>query len=105
MKEQLLILFTTPLYFIVIGIEILLSHLHLKKYYTLKDTLINIYLCLVNGAIDIIFRAVYVVVLFWFYTFLFVDFSFNHFLYCFLILVLYVIIFYIVYLIVHYCCF
>src|SRR5688500_4307001 len=103
MKEQLLILFTTPLYFIVIGIEILLSHLHLKKYYTLKDTLINIYLCLVNGAIDLIFRAVYVVVLFWFYTFHFVDFSFNPYLYWFLLFVLEDITFYIEHRVDHYC--
>ena len=103
MKEQLLILFTTPLYFIVIGIEILLSHLHLKKYYTLKDTLINIYLCLMNGAIDLIFRAVYVVVLFWFYTFYFVDFSFNPYLYWTLLFILEDITFYIEHRIDHYC--
>jgi hypothetical protein len=58
-KEQLLILITTPLYLIVIGLEMLLSHLHVKKYYTLKDTLINIYLCTLNGGIDLLFRVVF----------------------------------------------
>jgi len=103
MKEQLLILFTTPLYFIVISIEILLSHLHLKKYYTVKDTLINIYLCVMNGAIDLIFRAVYVVVLFWFYTFHFVNFSFNPYLYWILLFILEDITFYIEHRVDHYC--
>ncbi len=103
MKEQFLILFTTPLYFIVIGVEILLSHLHLKKYYTLKDTLINIYLCIVNGAIDLIFRAVYVVVLFWFYTFHFVNFSFNPYLYWVLLFILEDITFYLEHRVDHYC--
>lgn len=77
MKEQLLILISTPLYLAVIGIEMLLSHLHLRKYYTLKDTVINVYLCLINGGIDLLFRAVYVVVLIWFHDMRFFDFS-NH---------------------------
>ena len=63
LKEQLLILITTPLYILVIGAEILLSHLHVKKYYSLKETLVNIYLCTLNGAIDLLFRAVYLVIL------------------------------------------
>ncbi len=103
MKEQLLIFVSTPLYLIVIGIEILLSHVHLKKYYTVKGTLINIYLCLMNGAIDLIFRAVYVVVLFWFYTFQFVDFSFNPYLYWILLFILEDITFYIEHRVDHYC--
>ncbi len=57
MKEQMLILVTTPLYLIVIGLEIFLSHLHLKKYYTVKDTLINVYLCIMNGGIDLLFSG------------------------------------------------
>lgn len=81
MNEKLLISITTPLYIIVIGLEILISHLNLKKYYTLKDTLINIYLCILNGGIDLLFRVVYVFVLIWFYQFRFVDFSNNLWLY------------------------
>ncbi len=103
MNEQLLIFVSTPLYFVVIGIEILLSHVHLKKYYTVKGTLINIYLCLMNGAIDLTFRAVYVVVLFWFYTFHFIDFSFNSYLYWILLFLLEDITFYIEHRVDHYC--
>ncbi len=65
LKEQLLILLSTPFYLVVIGTEILISHLHLKKYYKLKDTLINVYLCVINGGIDLLFRAVYLVILLW----------------------------------------
>ncbi len=75
MKEQLLIFITTPIYVIVIGLEILFSHLHVKKYYTLKDTLINIYLCIMNGGIDLLFRAVYVFILAWFYKYHIADLS------------------------------
>ena len=88
LNEQLLILITTPLYLVVIGLEIVLSNLHLKKYYTLKDTLMNIYLCILNGGIDILFRAVYIVILALFYEFHFFDFSFNPFLYWFLLFIL-----------------
>src|ERR1700757_138364 len=69
LNEETLIAIATPLYIAVIGTEILLSHLQLKKYYTVKDTLMNIYLSLLNAGIDILFRAVYLfVILQWFYT-------------------------------------
>jgi sterol desaturase/sphingolipid hydroxylase (fatty acid hydroxylase superfamily) len=65
LREQILILISSPLYLIIIGLEILLSnyrHGH-KKAYTLKDTLTNVYLMLLNSVIDLLFRSVYVVIL------------------------------------------
>jgi sterol desaturase/sphingolipid hydroxylase (fatty acid hydroxylase superfamily) len=65
LREQILILISSPLYLIIIGLEILLSnyrHGH-KKAYTLKDTLTNVYLMLLNSIIDLLFRSVYVVIL------------------------------------------
>ena len=103
MKEQLLILISTPLYLIVIGAEMLLSHFHLKKYYRLNDTMMNVYLCLVNGGIDLLFRAVYVVILLWFFNYHFVDLSFNPILYWSLLFILEDLIFYIEHRVDHYC--
>lgn len=103
LKEQLLILITTPLYIVVIGIEILLSHLNLKRYYSVKDTLINIYLCLLNGGIDLLFRAVYVVVLISIYKFHFIDFSSLLFLYWPLLFILEDFAFYIEHRVDHFC--
>lgn len=103
MKEQLLIFISTPIYLIVIGMEILISHIHLKKYYSLKDTLINIYLCIMNGGIDIIFRAVYVFILIWFYRFHFFNFNSNPFLYWTLLFLLEDLAFYIEHRVDHYC--
>ncbi len=103
MKEQLLILVSTPLYIAVIAFEIILSHLHVKKYYSVKDTLMNVYLCLINGGIDLLFRAVYVVVLLWFYKFHFLNFSVNPFLYWGLLFVLEDLTFYIEHRVDHYC--
>lgn len=67
-REQLLILLTTPLYIIVIGVEMILSHLRKQDTYSLKDTIQNIYLMLLNSGIDLLFRAFYIgVVLTFFY--------------------------------------
>lgn len=75
LKEQLLILITTPVYLIVILLEIILSNLHFKKYYTVKETLMNVYLCVLNGGIDLLFRAVYIFILAVFYNYHFIGFS------------------------------
>ncbi len=60
--EQLLILISTPFYIIIIGLELLLSHLQHRKLYSWKDTINNIYLMLLNAGIDLGFRVVYVAV-------------------------------------------
>jgi sterol desaturase/sphingolipid hydroxylase (fatty acid hydroxylase superfamily) len=65
--EQTLILFSTPLYVILIGAEILLSNYQQRKLHSWKDTAINIYLMLLNGSIDLFFRSVYIVILDYFY--------------------------------------
>ncbi|MBS1564333.1 MAG: sterol desaturase family protein, partial [Bacteroidetes bacterium] len=69
-REQLLFFISTPLYVVVIGLEIILSHLKHQKAYTLKDTVTNIYLMLINGGIDLLFRSVYVGII--------LTFFFNH---------------------------
>jgi len=75
LREQILILVSTPLYLIFIGAEIVLSnykHGHRSgkgsgglrhNVYTWKDTLTNIYLMLLNGSIDLLFRVAYLFVL------------------------------------------
>lgn len=59
-REQLLILLSTPLYLIVIGVELALSNLQKQESYSRKDTLQNIYLMLLNMGIDLLFRAIYI---------------------------------------------
>ena len=72
LDEKTLVAISTPLYIAVIGCEMLISHLHFKKLYTVKETLVNIYLSVVNSSIDFLFRAVYVfVILQWFYNYKF----------------------------------
>src|SRR4051812_27407383 len=67
LREQWLILISTPIYFIIIGIELVLSHLSHKKAYTLKDSFTNLYLMLLNAGIDLVFRLVYLAILQYFF--------------------------------------
>lgn len=57
-REQLLILITTPLYLLVIGLELFISKLRRQDTYSLKDTTQNIYFMLLNGVLDLLFRVV-----------------------------------------------
>lgn len=66
-KEQWLILISTPVYLVIIGLELLLTHLQHRKSYSLKDTAANIYLMLLNSALDLGFRVIYLAILSYFY--------------------------------------
>lgn len=57
-REQLLILITTPLYLIMIGVEVFLSKIRHQTSYSWKDTLQNVYFMILNGGLDLLFRAV-----------------------------------------------
>jgi sterol desaturase/sphingolipid hydroxylase (fatty acid hydroxylase superfamily) len=67
LKEQWLILISTPLYLVIIGLELFLSHLQDRKLYKRGDTAINVLLLLLNFGIDIGFRIVYLTILNYFY--------------------------------------
>jgi sterol desaturase/sphingolipid hydroxylase (fatty acid hydroxylase superfamily) len=67
LREQLLILISTPIYILIIGGELLLSHYQHKKAYTWKDTASNVYLMLLNGGLDLAVRSLYLVVLTYFF--------------------------------------
>lgn len=69
-REQFLILFTTPIYIIVICVEILLSHFQHRKSYSVKDTFQNIYLMLLNSGLDLLIRSIYIGII--------LTFFFNH---------------------------
>lgn len=54
--KQILVLFSIPIYAIVIPLEIILSNFHHRKFYSWKETLMNIYLNVLNSGIDILLR-------------------------------------------------
>lgn len=63
LREQWLILISTPLYLVFIGLEILVSRRHLKPVYSWKDSLTNLYFMLLNGGLDLLLRGMYLLVL------------------------------------------
>ena len=103
LKEQLLILISTPVSLIVITLEIVLSNIHLKKFYTLRETLMNMYLCILNGGIDLLFRAVYVVILATFFNFHFFTLASKPLIYWLALFILEDLAFYFEHRVDHYC--
>ncbi|QRR03826.1 sterol desaturase family protein [Dyadobacter sandarakinus] len=71
--EDLIIRLSTPFYILLIGLEIVLTYRSSREHhperpsYTFRDTLTNAALMLLNGGIDLLFRAVYVSALIWFF--------------------------------------
>ncbi len=72
-REALLIKLSIPIYTVVIGIEILYSYWHQKKYYSAKGLLSNIYLTILNFSLDILVRGICLGVLWFFYQFQFYN--------------------------------
>ncbi|MBS1510680.1 MAG: sterol desaturase family protein [Bacteroidetes bacterium] len=102
-RETWFLLISTPLYALLIGTEILLSNWQHRKYYSLKETLQNVYLTLVNAGLDMLLRwAFYISVLRWSYNHHFVKIE-NVYLYWFLLFILEDFAFYIEHRIDHYC--
>ncbi len=63
LHKQILLLFSIPIYAILIPLELVLSHFHGWKYYSLKETLVNIYMNIVNAGVDLLLRGVALAVL------------------------------------------
>jgi sterol desaturase/sphingolipid hydroxylase (fatty acid hydroxylase superfamily) len=56
-KESIVIMFSTPVYAILIGLEIVLSYFHNRHWYSLKGTLTNVYLSALNFGLDVVLRG------------------------------------------------
>ena len=104
-REALLIKLSIPIYTIVIGIEILYSYWHHKKYYTTKGLLANIYLTTLNFSLDILVRGICLGVLWYFYQFQFwsIDKAIHPVLYWFVLLIAQDFLFYWLHRVDHYC--
>ena len=102
-REAWFLIVSVPLYAILIGTEILLSNWQGRKFYTLRETLQNVYLSLINAGIDLLLRwAFYVGILMWCYNHHFVTIE-HAFAYWFLLFILEDLAFYFEHRIDHYC--
>jgi len=64
--RHILKLFSIPIYAILIPLEIVLSHFYNWKFYSWKETAINIYLNLLNAGLDILLRGLALFILVFF---------------------------------------
>ena len=102
-RETWFILLSVPFYAILIGTEILLSNWQQKRFYSLKETLQNVYLTVVNAGLDMLLRWLfYISILTWSYQHYFFKIE-NAWLYWFALFILEDFAFYIEHRIDHYC--
>ncbi len=80
-REQILLITQVPLYAVVIGLELILSHIHHQQAYSFKETIQNIYLSLVCFVVDFLFRGVYLMVFIYLAQFSFFDWETKGWLY------------------------
>lgn len=103
-NEDILIAIATPLYATVIFGEMIASHLMHRSYYTIKETITNIYLTLLNAGIDLLFRAVYLfIILQWFYQHQLTSMQHTPWLYWLLLFIAEDFVYYIEHTVDHYC--
>lgn len=57
LHQHILLLLSIPIYAFIIPLEILLSNFTHRKFYSWKETLVNIYLNLLNAGIDLLLRV------------------------------------------------
>jgi len=69
LHKHILLLFSIPIYALLIPLEIILSNIQGWKFYSLKETLVNIYLNITNAGIDLLLRGFAFAVLLFFYQF------------------------------------
>ncbi len=104
LNENTFIALSAPVYTFVILAEILFSHFHLKKYYSFKETLINIYLSALNAGIDLLFRGIYLfIILQWFYNHQLFQFKEHPVIYWLLLFIAEDFIYYVEHRVDHYC--
>lgn len=101
-RESFLILFSTPVYALLIGLEMLMSYIHNRHYYTAKGTLMNIYLSALNMGLDILLRGVCLLVIGYFFPYHFFEIK-NPFWYWFVLVIAEDFMFYWLHRIDHYC--
>lgn len=101
-RESFLILFSTPIYVLLIGLEMLMSYIHHRHYYTAKGTLMNIYLSALNMGLDIVLRGLCLLVIGYFFPYHLFEIT-NPFWYWFVLVIAEDFMFYWLHRIDHYC--
>lgn len=101
-KEFGLMALATPIYVAVIAMELFFSHAKKTGYYTLRGTIINLYLMFLNMGLDIILRGGYLIVFAFFFNYRFFEIS-NPWVYWLVLLVAQDLLYYLLHCVDHHC--
>ena len=63
LHQQLFVLITTPLYVLIIGVEIIVSNIHHTRSYTWRETFHNFALSIFSGLVDVLMRSISLAIL------------------------------------------
>jgi sterol desaturase/sphingolipid hydroxylase (fatty acid hydroxylase superfamily) len=88
LHQQLLVLISTPLYVIIIGVEVFVSNIHHTRTYTWRETIHNFALSIFSGLVDVLMRGASLAILIAF--FIVSPFSLHHSFWYWLVLLLFV---------------
>jgi sterol desaturase/sphingolipid hydroxylase (fatty acid hydroxylase superfamily) len=72
-RDNWLLALSTPIYTVLISLEVLLSHYQKRRFYTFKETLINFWLNIANTLLGLSVKVFVLGILGWFATFAFVS--------------------------------
>jgi sterol desaturase/sphingolipid hydroxylase (fatty acid hydroxylase superfamily) len=61
-----LLAISTPIYIILIGLEVVMSNYQHRNFYTLKDSLINLWLNVANASLGLIIKGIVLIIMSWF---------------------------------------
>jgi len=101
-RETTLFALTTPLYVLVIGVEIIYSHIQNRNLYSVKGSFTNFYLMLANMGLDLLVRGIALFVFTYFYSKAVVHFE-NSIVYWVVLLIAQDFMFYLLHVLDHYC--
>lgn len=102
-RESLLVLISVPIYALVIGIEMFYSYFSKKNLYSAKGLLSNIYLTALNMGLDIIVRALCLMILAFFFQYSFFEWKEHGVLYWFTLIIFEDFMYYWLHRVDHYC--
>jgi sterol desaturase/sphingolipid hydroxylase (fatty acid hydroxylase superfamily) len=77
LKDNWLLAVSMPFYIVLIGLEVVLSNYQKRKYYTFKETLINLWLNIANTLLGLSIKGGVLVFLVWILQFSFFDLQYN----------------------------
>ncbi|HMN33237.1 MAG TPA: sterol desaturase family protein [Chitinophagaceae bacterium] len=75
LQDNWLLAISTPIYTVLIALEVLLSNYQKRNFYSLKETLINFWLNIANTALGLSIKFIILIVLHWFFSYHFFQIS------------------------------